>query len=232
MLVEQYRVWSSYPEDLTRQVEIVIGDDSSPERIEDVPRPTGLPPLTLFRLADVEDAQTPPWRQDAIRNRAVDLARGPWLFLSDMDHVLPAESLRAVLALTAGEDRVYGFQRLDAPHLMPKRDAQGNLHPHPNTYAMTKARYLALGGYDEEFCGTYGTDGYYRRKVLTDAPYVHLEKVHIVRYSRDVIADASTPTREARDQARQPGVVQRRLVEKAEQKIAPITLSIPWERVA
>lgn len=227
MLQEQYRVWAGYPDDLKAQIEIVIGDDSSPERVEDVPRPDGLPALTLFRLGEVADPLTPPWRQDAIRNRAAELARGPWLFLSDMDHVLPEASLRALLTRT-DRDVVYGFQRLDAPDLTPKRDAKGNLHPHPNTYAMTKVRYWQLGGMEEEFCGIYGTDGWYRRKLLECAPYVHLSDVPIVRYPREVIPDASTRSREDRDRARKPGAVQRRVAEKMEQRLPPQVLSVPW----
>ena len=231
MLAEQYRIWAALPDDLKAQIEIIIGDDASPEPAAAVPRPSGLPPLRIFRLQDVTRPERPPWRQDAIRNRAVDLARGSWLFLTDMDHVLPENSLRQFLKRTDGVDVVYSFQRLDAPDLTPKRDSKGNLHPHPNTYAMTKARYWKLGGYDEEFCGIYGTDGWYRRMLLNSAPFVHLENIPIVRYSRDVIPDASTKSREDRDNARAPGVVNRRLAEKAEQNLKPVVLSIPWELV-
>lgn len=195
MLAEQFRVWAAYPDDLKAQIEVLIGDDASPEAAVDVPRPDGLPALRIFRLADVADPLTPPWRQDASRNRCAHEARGAWLYLGDMDHVLPADSLRALLAqLQDGRDVVYTFHRLDAPDLTPKRDAQGRLHPHPNTYVMRKARYWTVGGYDEEYCGIYGTDGYWRRQLLNVSTIVHLEAVPIVRYSREVIPDASTRT--------------------------------------
>lgn len=232
MLREQYRVWASYPEALKAQVEIIVGDDGSMERAELVERPAGLPPVRIFRLCEVADPMTPPWRQDAIRNRAVDLAQGPWLFLSDIDHVLPAESFRRLLELTAQSDAVYSFQRLDAPDLTPKKDAHGNLHPHPNTYAMTKARYWQLGGYDEDLCGIYGTDGPYRRRLLDTVPLVHLDDVPIIRYPREVIPDASTRSRADRDNARRPGYVTQKLSQKALLKLPPKVLSIPWELVA
>lgn len=193
MLAEQYRVWSEYPNDLKAQVQAIVIDDGSPEPAIDVPRPAGLPALTIGRLADVDDPFTPPWRQDAARNRAAHEAEGEWLFLSDMDHVLPEESLRTLLDLcTTGPDVVYtSFLRLDAPDLTPKMK-NGARHPHPNTYVMSKAQYWHLGGYDERLCGIYGTDGPFRRKVVDQSTVVELANVPIVRYSRDVIPDAST----------------------------------------
>lgn len=219
MLAEQFRVWAGYPDDLKNQIEIVVGDDGSPEPAAAVPRPDGLPSLRIFRLKDVENPETPPWRQDAIRNRAAFMARGPWLFLTDMDHVLPANSLRALLPLCKS-DLVYTFQRLDAPDMKPKLDKSGNLHPHPNTFAMTKARYWKVGGYDEEFCGIYGTDGPFKRRLIESGPIVHLPDVPIVRYSRDVIPDASTRTDRT--------AAKRALPPSKSMKV----LTVPWEEDA
>lgn len=228
MLAEQFRVWAAYPEDLKRQVEVLIVDDGSPEPAHAVPRPDGLPPILIGRFAPTADPTTPPWRQDAARNWTAHLATGEWLFLSDMDHVLPAESLRALLARIAdGRDQVYSFHRIDAPHLTPKLDKYGRLHPHPNTYAMTKARYWALGGYEEDVLGIYGTDGYYRRKLLDQVALVHLDAIPIVRYSRDVIPDASTRT--DRDRFRANGKVQQVLADKASKRLPPSVLTIPCD---
>lgn len=228
MLSEQFRVWAAYPEDLKRQIEVLIVDDGSPEPAHEVPRPDGLPPLVIGRFAPTATPEVPPWRQDAARNWTAHLATGDWLFLSDMDHVLPADSLRALLERVGdGRDAVYSFQRLDAPDLTPKRDKHGNLHPHPNTYAMTKTRYWALGGYDEDVLGIYGTDGYYRRKLLDQVALVHLGTIPIVRYPREVIPDASTRTN--RDAFRDNGLVQRVLAEKKAAGRGPAVLTIPCE---
>lgn len=193
MLAEQFRVWASYPEALKAQVEAIVIDDGSPEPAADVPRPDGLPALTIGRLGAVPDPTIPPWRQDAARNRAAYEAKGDWLFLSDMDHVLPAASLSYIFdRCIDGPDVAYSFQRLDAPNLTPKLDRQGRVHPHPNTYLLRKSLYWTVGGYDEDFGGIYGTDGPFRKALLDKAEIVHLPDVPIVRYSRDVIPDAST----------------------------------------
>lgn len=228
MLAHQFSVWASYPDDLKARVEAIVIDDASPEPAVDVPRPAGLPALTIGRLADVADPFTPPWRQDAARNRAAHEAVGAWLFLSDMDHVLPADSLRALLErCTAGPDVAYSLQRLDAPDLTPKRDKRGHLHPHPNTYALRKSRYWRVGGYDEDACGIYGTDGPFRGRLLQQTTIVHLADVPIVRYPREVIPDAST--RVDRTQFKQNPAVQRRLAEKGP-AAPPAVLVLPWQR--
>ena len=77
----------------------------------------------------------------------------------------------------------------------------------------------AVGGYDEALCGIYGTDGPFRKKLRAQATIVHLEDVAIVRYSREVIPDAST--RVDRNAFR--------AVEHARVGSAP-ALSIPWQR--
>lgn len=218
MLQEQYRVWASYPAELKSQIEVIVIDDGSPEPAADVPRPSGLPALTIGRLAAVADPFTPPWRQDAARNRAAYESRGDWLFLSDMDHVLPAESVSRVFALLDGPDVAYSFQRLDAPNLTPKLDKQGRLHPHPNTYLLTKSRYWQAGGYDETLCGIYGTDGPFKKALLATCPLVHLADVPIVRYPREVIPDASTRVDRTQFKA------------SREPKVPPVVLSIPWCR--
>ena len=230
MLAHQYEVWRAYQEALKAQVEILIVDDGSDAPAIDVPRPAGLPPVRIWTFEKAAPG-IPPWRQDAARNRAAHEAHGSWLFLSDMDHVLPTESLSVLLGLCPPADVVYSFQRLDAPDLTPKVDAQGRLHPHPNTYAMRKDRYWKLGGYDEEYCGIYGTDGYFRRHLLETTTIAHLDDVPIVRFPREVIPDASTPGgKEVRDKSRNNPLVQNRIAEKRANREPVKVLIVPCEQ--
>lgn len=228
MLARQFAEWAGYPDDLKAQIEVIVIDDGSPEAAIDVPRPDGLPALTIGRLADVTDPLTPPWRQDAARNRGAHDARGAWLFVTDMDHLLPTASLRALLAqIDRGHDRAYTFLRLDAPDLTPKIK-NGEKHPHPNTYALRKATYWQAGGYDEEACGIYGTDGDFRKRLQDTVPIVHLEDVAIVRYPREVIPDAST--RVDRKSFRGTPAQQQRLEVKRAQRLPAATLIIPYRQ--
>lgn len=230
MLAEQYRVWAGYPDDMKTQIEIVLVDDGSPEPALDVPRPTGLPPLRIFRV--LEDR---PWHQHGARNLAAREAVGPWLLLTDMDHVLPAESLRRLLGRLS-DDRVHTFHRLDAPHLTPKVDAYGAPHPHPNTFALRQARYWDLGGYDED-CVGYGTDGFFRQRLFASAGAVHHADIPVIRYPREVVPDASTRAPEGvspkafRDAARRTHRNRTVVNDKLVSGERPTVLAFPWERV-
>lgn len=188
MLAEQYRVWAAYPDELKACIEVVLCDDGSPEPAVDVPRPAGLPPLRIYRIDPDR-----PWNQHSARNVAAEEAGGKWLFMSDMDHVLPEEGLRQLLELK-DEGKVYQFRRLDAPHNRPKVYDNGEPHPHPNTFALTRDLYKRVGGYDDRLSGVYGTDSVFRRcSQALAGPWVKTE-IPIVRYDRAVIADASTHT--------------------------------------
>jgi hypothetical protein len=236
MLAEQYRVWSAYPKNLREEdIEVVLVDDGSPvgRRAIEVPRPADLPPLRIYQVTvDL------PWHQHGARNLGASEAIGPWLLLTDMDHVVPAASLQDLLARLPGAGRrdVFTFHRVDAPHLHPTRDAHGQLKPHVNTFAVHRAHYWAVGGYDED-CVGYGTDGFFRTRLLAASTRHHLATVPIVRYPREVIPDASTSEpgvdpRQLRNAGRRAAETARRLAAKrARGAMAPTVLAFPWERV-
>lgn len=230
MLARQYETWAGYPDSLKADIEIVLVDDGSPTgRASEVPRPAGLPVCRLYRvLVDL------PWHQHGARNLAASEAEGPWLLLTDMDHVLPATSLARLLPRLTGDD-IFTFYRLDAPDLRPKLNARGERHPHVNTFAITKRRYWRVGGYDEDLTG-YGTDGYFRRRLYADGPAVHLPDVPVIRYPREVVADANTQAPAGMDpkafrdagRLRQNAAI---VADKARRQEGPNVLSFPWERV-
>lgn len=216
MLAHQYATWAAYPDEIKARIEIIVVDDGSPEPAIEVDRPEGLPPLRIYR--HLEDR---PWCQHAARNRGAWEAEGRWLFLSDMDHVLPADSLRWIL-----EDPCpMKFRRLDAPDLRPKIK-NGQEHPHPNTFLIQRDQYRRVGGYDEALNGIYGTDGEFVRK-LGPLP---VSEIPVIRYAREVIPDASTATldRDAhRNKPRQKAIWK----EKEAKGLPPDILTIPCERV-
>lgn len=221
MLALHYQAWATYPEALRAKVEIVLVDDGSPDAAVDVPRPVGLPTLRIYRV--LEDR---PWHQHGARNLAAHQAAAPWLFMTDMDHLLPASCLAQLLE-QLDRDVVYTFHRLDAPTLTPKL-LHGRPHPHQNTFAVRKARYWQAGGYDEDFCGFYGTDGYFLQRLYRGTSVVHLDAVHVVRYPREVVPDAST--RADREAGRR--MADRAAVRNQKTPGAPIpVLQFPWEQV-
>jgi len=225
MLAVHYETWRAYDPVLKDKLEIVIVDDGSPNTAAaEVARPEELPRLKIYRVTvDL------PWHQHAARNIGAFRAHSPWLLLTDIDHLLPETSFANLLKYNdAG--CVYTFARLDAPDLRPKlHPVTGEPHPHPNSFAMTKELYWQVGGYDEDYCGVYGTDGLFRSRLYAAGHRVHLNDVPLVRYSREVLADASTVSLPRKD-GREPGA--KKAVAERKKRDGTIgktkTLSMPY----
>lgn len=226
MLELQYAVWSSYPADVKKDIEIVIVDDGSPGiPAVDVPRPSDLPDLRIFRI--LEDR---PWHQNGATNLGAFVAQAPWLILTDMDHVVSGE-LANYCANTKHKNPVYMFNRVEVDG-RPTLDRHGNPKPHPNSYLIKKTFYWQIGGHDEWFCGLYGTDRLLRQRIRQKTIINTVPMFPIKHYTRDTIPDASTTTL-PRKEGRHPRQIEKRLAKKAlvmdVERI--VTLNFPWEQV-
>lgn len=228
MLEKHYELWASFPEEIKNRMEVVIVDDGTPTvAAADVPRPEGLPDLKIFRVQ--EDR---PWYQHAARNIGAKEATCQWLYLTDMDHLLPVETWQAMFQYPGAPHHVvYTHLRVDAPSLKPKIK-NGKEHPHPNTFLMRKDFYWHLGGYDEDFCGFYGTDGMFRNRLWARAKHSPMRD-KIIRYPREVIEDASTRTYPRKEGRTHEEMVRKKTLLK--QKIkdgtaeTPTVLTMPYE---
>ncbi len=187
MLRLQLKTWEAYPEQWLRKVHVVFVDDCSPrwpaKPLLDGAAAIGFASVQLFRtLVDVR------WNWIFCRNLGMASARSEWVFMTDIDHVMPLKTLAALFGASLDVKRAYRFSRVDAPAMTPYK-------PHPNTWLMTRSLFARVGGYDERFSGFYGTDGEFRRRVEESAK-IELLPYLMMRYQRDVIADASTTTYE------------------------------------
>lgn len=243
MLWRQLTIWrDEWPEALKARCEIVIVDDGSPEpaidEVSAVPD-VGIP-ISVYRV--LEDR---PWHQHGARNLGAYVASGDWLLLTDMDHVIPADTLLDVLAQieTAGKKTVFTFARRDAPTDDPawRSDGwscmahtlndRGELKPHVNSYALRRKFYWQVGGYDESYCGVYGTDRLFRDRLFKRAQRVDLA-LPLIRVGREVIPDASTTTlsrKDGRDPSAKKCIAREKAARGEADKI--VTLNFPWERV-
>lgn len=232
MLEHHYNHWKSPAFDRLRDwFDVVIVDDGSPGTpAATVDRPTGLP-VTIYRV--LIDRL---WHQHAARNIGAHHAKGPWLFMTDMDHMLPAGSMRRIIGIK-NANAAYTFHRLDAlddgfnPRTIPKLK-NGQPHPHVNTFLIRKDRYWEIGGYDEDYCGFYGTDGHFRKRMWHVLTRVHLDGVPVVRYPREIIPDSSVPGDVPRKEGRPPNFRKVIADKKKQQGTAgvPKTLSMPYIR--
>lgn len=231
MLELQAREWARWSRKAKAQIEIIIVDDGSPEPAADIDLGITSPiELSIYRIT--EDR---PWHQHAARNLGAHVATAPWLLLTDMDHVLTAHQADALLKRLGKLDpgTAYFLHRIEASTGLPTMASDGlTPKPHPNSFVMTRDLYWQAGGYDEDFCGIYGTDGLFKARLFQLAEQGFLKHVALTRYWRDIVPDASTTTLQ-RKEGRKPGdkeaVAIRKKAEGREGQIT--TLNFPWERV-
>jgi hypothetical protein len=193
MLAEQQKVWASYPKDLRQQLHVVVVDDCSPKGHRPSAKSVtidGLASLRLYRLTVKKR-----WNWLACRNLGAKVATTPWLLLTDMDHVVPVETLEQLVHGPLDPANAYRFKRVTATTPWPyPLSACTDYKSHNDTWLMTRDLFFdrRVGGYDERLSGCYGTSGEFRDRVMAAAKaHVVLNEV-IIRYPREVIPDAST----------------------------------------
>lgn len=179
MLQLHYGHIASLPPDVRGNMHLVIVDDGSPDHPAKPPdRDIGVP-IQLYRIAvDVR------WNQDAARNIGVRHSEVEWCLLTDMDHVVPVETWRALMRDELDLEKVYTFRRVEAPAMTPEKG-------HPNSWFITRRVFDRVGGYDERYAGVYGSDGDFRNRLREEHELVEI-KTHLIRYPRTVVPDAST----------------------------------------
>ncbi|HEY6020124.1 MAG TPA: glycosyltransferase family A protein [Candidatus Paceibacterota bacterium] len=219
MLRKQYETIAEYSNATKDAMEYIVVDDGSPRwPARDVPRPEGLPKFSLFRIKkDV------PWNQDAARNIGVHHSLGKWLLLTDMDHLVPLETMQHIMLVKLNKKIAYTFQRMTLPGWTPYKD-------HPNSWLMRRSLYEEVGGYDESLAGYYGTDGEFRTRLMKRAPIASLLRP-IIRVPREVIPDASTTTYQRKNPADKVAIGAIIAQRAFNPKWRPKRLSFKYERV-
>lgn len=225
MLLAQMKRWYELPQDIRANLHVIVVDDGSPahpaaEECVGVYqlRTANLASFQLWRMGvDVR------WNQDACRNVGVRQAKTPWVLLTDMDHVVPASTWYRLMTGKLKKSRVYRFGRVSMPDLSPYK-------PHPNSWALTRALYWQIGGYDEALAGNYGTDGDFLVRTRREADLVELPEV-LIRYPREVIPDASTTTLERKRQVDKENINRICRARADDPSWKPLHFSFPCERV-
>lgn len=193
MLSEQQNVWASYPDDLKQHLHVVVVDDCSPKGHRPSAKSVCVSGLGSFRIYRLLEKKR--WNWLACRNLGAKVASTEWLLLTDMDHVVPAETLSQLVTGDLQASRAYRFKRVTATRTWPYTLAAcTDYKPHNDTWLLTRAMFFddRIYGYDERLSGCYGTSGEFKDRVMAAASaHVLLNEV-IIRYPREVIADAST----------------------------------------
>jgi hypothetical protein len=114
--------------------EVILVDDGSDPPIED---------------AQIYTTDKSAWTEHMATNLAVEMARGEYIFKTDIDHILSIEAISEALKLD--EDILLRFKRKEA-----KLDDRGQVveigrerKPHSNTHVLKKSTFEKIGGYNE-----------------------------------------------------------------------------------
>lgn len=182
MLLYHYARMLILPPEIKRGLEVVICDDASADSEQVSAPPVKLDvPVRLFRIPPPHV----PWSHRVATNIAAAEARGKWLLVTDIDHVVPVETWRFLTDGTRPKlhtNIAYRFER---------RNADGSDYKsHPDTWLLHTSLWSQIGGYDERYRGYYGQNYPFIERVENVARIETLP-TPVVRYSRDDISDAS-----------------------------------------
>ena len=137
--------YQRYAPELLDRIQFVVVDDCSPLRFE-------VPDLDL-NLTWLRITDDIPWNQGGARNLGVVHAASDKVLLTDIDHEFPEATLAEMVRMRECGRDFFKIYRTD-----PVTGKQR--HGHSNTFLLSRARFLRLYGYDEEFCGHYGAEDY------------------------------------------------------------------------
>lgn len=140
---ELMRRYENYPPELMDRIQFVIVDDGSPAQVN-IPENIDLNILLLRIHENIK------WNQPGARNLGVVYSRSDKVLATDLDHQFPEETLQHIIGMPELKRKMYRLHRRDADGIL--------LSPHPNSFVMSRSRYLGLYGVDEEFSGSYGYD--------------------------------------------------------------------------
>ena len=187
MLLKQLEYWYQYPTWVTESVSVIIVDDGSLEYpAQSVFDKHSLPafPLSLYRIE--EDI---PWNHGGARNLAFTQMQEGWALLTDLDHVLPLESVCSLLTKHLRTQNVYIPSRYRINGILDWEE----IEPHSDSFILTKEMFWQVGGFDEDFSGYWnGMSHLFRKHLLKicDETIV-MENIHLMFFDNTVVKDAN-----------------------------------------
>lgn len=221
MLELHLETWKKYEDSVKEKLSIIIVDDCS-QKYPAFPilnsKVTGI----FTRLYRVK--VNIPWNLDGARNLAMKETATDWNLMTDMDRLVPEDSAIAALTMVTVQGNYYRPNQvwMNGPSL--KR-------PHPNSFIIHRSDFWACGGYDEDFAGSYGTDGNFRKNLNAVAKEVYVENPYFI-CCEQVVGDAITqglPRKDKGSYCLSIDHLRKKVMSKPYRAIDPVRF--PWERL-
>lgn len=182
----QMHEWRMYRPSEKQAITAIIVDDGSP-RNPAVDMAKLYAPEVGFPIRVLRIHENKPWNQDGARNLAMKNVLTQWALMTDMDHMVSRQEVSGLLDFSSHKAK-------RGEYYMPARvdfDGRAN-HPHANSYVFHVADFWAMGGYDEDFSGCYGSDGNFRKCARAMLKEKTTDAFKLTRWSGDAISDANT----------------------------------------
>ncbi len=215
---------ADYPNDILPYMDIIYIDDCSgddtAQEILSTQKNRVKDQITLLRVLD--DIK---WNQHGARNLGAKQAKRNWLLLTDMDRVLLAHDAEMIMNRKLSEKNTYK----PVSTLVGAKRLKSVKKPF-NQLLCTKKQYWDIGGYDEDYCGSYGGDGQFLGQLFRKYPCKMMFDVRLIRYNKHSNPDAETNTL---DRVGYNQEYKRRLEKKLKAKdvIAKNPIRFRWEKV-
>lgn len=182
MLNLQIQNWDSFSEQLKQKVRIVLIDDGSRRTPAYSVLKNHKTDVKLYRINE-----NIPWNQHGARNLGAFVScENDWLFMSDIDIVLSAETAEKLFSSNLNSLCHYTFER----HWYINGALGRKVHE--NTFLVKRNLYWKTGGYDEDYCGVYGGDEPFLHSLRKVAPRLHRKDIVLDGYTRRTVVDACT----------------------------------------
>jgi hypothetical protein len=236
MLARQIAEWNRYDGSLR----IVLWDDCSHEPV--LPLVKKLASKATLGVLEVYRTEVDkPWAREFCRNAMAKVASTPWLLMVDLDHVLPAESLRLLRGTPLPPKRWFRFRRIrvgkadetrkkDLANAGVPDDAEfAEVKPHVDSYLCRAKHFWKAGGYQELFVGVLGGGNEFLRRfealypveVIPGDVFLHVYTLHVVNDASDWKCSRDT----------KPGKDLWRSLQKHGGQPPTQWLTLPWSRV-
>ena len=229
MLKRHIEHYSLYPEEVVRHYKWIYIDDGSPEhqRPDDILRSAPghiLNQIRLFRvLVDI------PFNQHGARNLGAREADTEWLLLMDMDRCMTEYDAYRLIARPLVKGKFYKPTIMQVNQgfiISPCNVAEKTI----NLFTITKSAYWQAGGYDEDYCGTYGGDQSFINIIKKRHIPEIMPDVRVLRYRPSDIKDSSTTTLSREEYRKKFDVLKKHKIRT--RKIYPKNpIRFPWEEI-
>lgn len=189
MLAVHIENWSLYPADVLAGLTIILVDDGSPEADRPDELLRAAPKAVRDRVRLLRVLVDIPWNQHGARNLGAKVAANEWLLVTDIDRILLAHDMRALMSVKLKTSRYYKPWGVRMHVKLPKADPEKGPY---NQFLVHRSVYWKAGGYDEDYCGCYGGDRQFLEALGKVAKRTRLDSARMYRYNRYVVPGANT----------------------------------------